>query len=180
MPTEGPHDSEYIQIFQEHNKSLSRMAWKNMDCEEFNEGFLGLLKSLAKVTKKIRKSDLKRSLQRAKLNLTAAEGDLLVTKLFGSISFTRKKLRDAGSGKRLPPSCQTIRNIWGRRRAEKKKSNPRTLGMFLDWQSLSPKAPLAALTSHHLLNMAILQLHLALPQVLHVPKWGLHQVEVVP
>ena len=114
MPPKQVCDARLVQVVMEHAKCLERMAWKNMDAEEFAEAYIGLLKSLAKASPQVRKSEFRRAVGAARLSLSAAETDLLATKVKGSTSYARKRLRDAGSGKFLPRPVAALLKIWSR------------------------------------------------------------------
>ena len=109
MALKGAH---LAPAFQEHAKDIERMSWRHMDCEQFSASFLPLLKSLAKLSTRIRKSETRRAVATAKLNLTGPEAEELTNKVSGSISYAKRKLRDAGSGKFLPPAVQALLRIW--------------------------------------------------------------------
>ena len=120
MPPKEVCDARLLQVVMEHSKSLERMSWRNMDPEEFAEGFLPFLKSLGKVSPRLRKSELLRAFLAAKLSLSAAESHLLCSKVTGSISYAKKRLRDAGSGRFLPSPVQALLKIWCRAHMEPK------------------------------------------------------------
>ena len=115
MPPKALFDAKLVAIFQDHASKLERQAWTNMNPEEFSESFLGLMKDLANATYKLRKSDCLRALRVSKLSLTPAELDLLAEKIKNTVRYARKRLRDCGSGKRLPMPVQALLKIWAKK-----------------------------------------------------------------
>ena len=114
-PPKDVHQARLVQVIEENSKSLERMGWKNMDYEEYTDGFLSFLKGLGRVApQNSQKSDFLAALAAAKLSLTAAEAALLAEKTKGAISYARKRARDAGSGKFLPSSIQALLRVWSR------------------------------------------------------------------
>ena len=114
-------DAKFLSAFQENNKPLERMGWKNMDMSQFSQTFLPLLKSMAKVSCLMTKSKMRASLRLAKLQMTPCEEDLLLEKLKNTFTWIRRRLRDAGSGAHLPAEVRAIGRIWGKAKAGKER-----------------------------------------------------------
>ena len=108
------HQAEFLEVLNQHNKAIQRLGWKNMDSEEFSETYLAFLKDLGNVTKALRKSDLMKALSTTKLTITMAEAELLARKVKDAISYCRRRIRDSGSGKRLPRPVLAMIKIWSR------------------------------------------------------------------
>ena len=83
---------------------IERCGWKNMDPEQFSE-------HTGRSTR-ISRSDLETAIQNQKMQLTAPEVALFVEKVANSFSYTKRKLRDAGSGRFLPPSVVALQRCW--------------------------------------------------------------------
>ena len=117
-------DCRLVHVLQDHRTSLERLGWKNMDPEEFGLAFINLMKELGKVATQVTKVSLRIALRASRLALTAAEGDLLSSKIRSTQTWVRKKLRDAGSGKFLPRQVVAIAKVWrgpGKERKNKKE-----------------------------------------------------------
>ena len=121
MPPKALADARLVHAMQEHSKKLERMGWKNMDAEEFCDGFLPLLKSLARITYNLPQTTLDKVVASSKLRLTSAEEHLLATKIRDAVKYAKKKLRDAGSGKFLPLPIKALLRIWSQGSKGKKK-----------------------------------------------------------
>ena len=115
-----------MHCFQDHTKVIERLGWKNMDSQEFAQAHLSLLKGLAKTGGSLAKSALRKGIQGARFTLTAPEADLLVEKLHGTLSWCRRRLRDAGSGVYLPGEIKTIARAWGKLSSTSKTSKKAT------------------------------------------------------
>ena len=117
------HDVQLLQVLQEHAKGIERLAWKHNDSEEFAEGQLRMLKSMAGLGYGVKKSVLRRTLPHAKLSLSNAEGELFIEKVHSAFSYIKRKLRNRGSGLHLPMACNQILKVWSRIGKEKKMRN---------------------------------------------------------
>ena len=118
-----------------HNTTIvERMGWRNMDPEQFCSHCLPLLSELAKRTVRVSKKDILAAIQAAKLQLSAPECALFVEKIATTWEYVKRKLRDAGSGARLPASCATPAKIWQRHHcrpdASRKKSRAQHKAKF--------------------------------------------------
>ena len=105
-------ESQLKSLFIEHKKDIERMTWKAMDPSEFSSSFLQFLTGLAKHTVRVNKVEMATALNRAKLTLSPAECDRWAEKVSNTIKFVKKKLRDAGSGKRLSPPILSLQRAW--------------------------------------------------------------------
>ena len=112
MVKQEMRDAELLEAFQLHAKAIERMSWKNQDYEQFTEAQLPLLRSLAAVRLHLPKSKLRKALHPAKLALSPAEGQLLLEKIKGSISYAKRRLRDCGSGRFLPLPVAALLRVW--------------------------------------------------------------------
>ena len=101
-------DMQILQILNENNKSIERLGWKNFDCEEFSSAFLKMMKFLVQVAPSITKGLLRKNIGATKLVISGAEAELLVSKIKDTITYVKRKIRDNGSGKRLPMPCQAL------------------------------------------------------------------------
>ena len=116
---------QLLQVFQDHRTQLERMTWKHMDPEELAGAFLGLMKSLAKVSYELPKASLRAAVKATRMAMTPAEQELLALKLRSSFTWVRKRLRDAGSGKFLPSQVVAIARVWKGTGKEKKSTEKR-------------------------------------------------------
>ena len=105
-------DPRLVQVFYDNHAMLERMGWRNMNYEEFSEGYLQVMKALGKVTQAPKKSDLRAALALSKIRLASAEVELLVEKIKGTYTYVKRKGRDSGSGARLPPACRALLRVW--------------------------------------------------------------------
>ena len=94
-----------------HGRAIERGGWHAMNSEEFCDSFLGLLKELGRHSLKLNKSEVRKSLANAHLRLTPAEMDHFSRKLTDSISYVKRRLRQKGSGKRLPAACRSLAKV---------------------------------------------------------------------
>ena len=99
-------------LLQEHSKTVERMGWKATDHEEFCEHMLAFLKPLCRLTVRINKSDMRKACARAHLSLTPTEIDLFASKVNDSIKWAKRRLRDMGSGARLPGCVKILNRAW--------------------------------------------------------------------
>ena len=99
------------QLFVIHAKSIERLAWKNMDADQFVEAHLVMLKALLKITTSPLKSQMSVILDQVAFNLSSAEALLFAEKVKGAVSYCRKKSRDAGSGKFMPAPVQALAKL---------------------------------------------------------------------
>ena len=113
MPKPAP-DVKMVQLFLDHGPKIQRQAWKAMDSELFTESFLGMMKSLAKISYNPKKSVMIASMRATKLPLTLAEVDQFAGKVRSAITWVRKRWRDRGSGKFLPAAVVAVFRIWSR------------------------------------------------------------------
>ena len=114
MSKEEVAEARRLQVFQKHVRVIERMAWRNLDFEQFAESHLDFMKDLCRASPQVRKSELRATMASAKLALTPAECALFVDKVKGSISYCRTRLRNKGSGKFLPPACRALARVWAR------------------------------------------------------------------
>ena len=98
-------------VLGEHARAIERLGWKGMDSDEFALAFLPLLKQLGRYTIKLNKTDVRKALAGAHLAVTVAEMDLYANKLCGTLSYIKRRLRDKGSGTRLPDHCKTLLKV---------------------------------------------------------------------
>ena len=105
---------QWVQVLQTHAKLVERCAWKCMDPEQFGDSMLQMLKEVGRFTVKIRRTDVALALKKSKLSLSSAECALFIEKLCGCVSHCKKRLRDAGSGVRLPKSYSVLLGVWRR------------------------------------------------------------------
>ena len=98
-----------------------------MDPEQFADALLPALKEMAALTIKVRRLDLHKALLQSKLPLTTGEVELLVEKFCTCLKHCKKRLRDAGSGVRLPKSYVCLLGVWkkhhGKASLKSKKSS---------------------------------------------------------
>ena len=113
-------DSRLVHIFRENERVIERLGWKNYDSEEFAEGLFKLVKSLAEIDDRYNKKDLRVAVDTTKLSITPSEADLLCRKINDTMSYIKRKLRDSGSGARLPVPCKKIGKIWNKNKKEGK------------------------------------------------------------
>ena len=114
MPPKN-EDASFNQImllFQNESTSIERLGWKNMGPEQFTESYLMLLKGLCRICQRPKNSSLREILAASKLAVSAAERELFVSKITTAISYSKRKGRDAGSGKFLPsPVASLLKSI---------------------------------------------------------------------
>ena len=109
-------------IVRDHVRSLSRLGWKAMDPMEFAEAHLDFMKSLARHTVRLNKQAFAAAVRKCKTGLSSSEVDLLTEKVTNCISAMKKRLRDAGSGVRLPGPAQAMQKAW---KKHETKSRPK-------------------------------------------------------
>ena len=113
-------DGRLVKIFRDNERVIERLGWKNYDSEEFAEGLFKMVKSLAEIDDKYNKKDLRVAMDATKLSITSSEADLFCRKINDTISYIKRKLRDSGSGARLPMPCKKIGKMWGLQKKEAK------------------------------------------------------------
>ena len=118
-------DAQWVDLLQTHCKLIERCGWQNMGYEQFIDSMLGFLKQLATHTVVLCKRRLRSSMAKAKLSLTPGEMDQFVDKLQNPWTHIKKRIRDAGSGTRLPKSFTSVMSVWkkfhGKKGKEKKE-----------------------------------------------------------
>ena len=105
---------QWLDILKVHAKQIERLAWKTMDYDQFIVDMIKLLKEVARLTLRLCEKQLARQMRHASLSLTSSECDLFTTKLCKSVSHLKKRLRDSGSGVRLPKCYTEIDRVWAR------------------------------------------------------------------
>ena len=107
-------ESQLVLIVSENATLLQRACWKTMDPSQIAGHLLPLLKSVGKFTVRLSKVGFLRALRKAQLSLTSSELSLLVEKVSTCLAWVKARLRDAGSGARLPAECSSLIRIWER------------------------------------------------------------------
>ena len=107
-------ESQLVLIVSETAILLQRACWKTMDPSQIAGRLLPLLKSIGKFTVRVSKIGLLKALRKAQLSLTSSELSLLVEKVSTCLAWVKAKLRDEGSGARLPAECLSLIHIWER------------------------------------------------------------------
>ena len=87
---------------------------KPWDYDQFIVDMIKLLKEVARLTLRLCEKQLARQMRHASLSLTSSECDLFATKLCKSVTHLKKRLRDSGSGVRLPKCFADIDRVWAR------------------------------------------------------------------
>ena len=91
-----------------------------------------LLKEVGKLSIRISKTELRQGLNLCKLSLSPAELDNFANKCSNCITYCKRRLRDAGSGARLPKFIHTLVAIWqrhhGKRRSTSQKKKRKAKG----------------------------------------------------
>ena len=103
-----------------------------MDPSEFADSFFELCKAIALCTVRLNKAKLRSGISGAKLGLSVAEVDLLAEKICTCFEWAKRKLRDSGSGSRLPPSVRGLRRTWKKhcktqQKEKETKDNPKKM-----------------------------------------------------
>ena len=101
-------DASLTKIMVEHCKQIEREGWKAMNSEEFVAAFLPLLKSVGAHTLKLNRSDVRKALARGHLKMSAVVMDHFSQKLCDAIKYVKRRLRQKGSGVRLPAPCRIL------------------------------------------------------------------------
>ena len=116
---------QLVEVLRAHSKLVERCSWKAMDPEQFADSFLAVLKEVGRFTVKVNKTQLLAALMKSKVSLTSPEMDLFCEKFTTCIKHCKKRLRDAGSGARLPKSYKVMYQVWkknhGKGKSPKKK-----------------------------------------------------------
>ena len=109
------------EIVMDNQKALERMTWKSMDLLEFAESYSNLFKSLGKYTVRLNKVSFGTAVRLCKTQLSPSEIDTLTHKVLATITHIKQRLRDAGSGKFLPPVVVAMEKVWRKHESRPKK-----------------------------------------------------------
>ena len=137
-------EGHLLQIFRDNEKAIERMGWKNYDREEFVSAFLKMMNSLAAIGNRFNTEKHKHAINVAKLNITGAEAQLFCRKITDTFTYIKKKIRDSGSGTRLPIACIQVSKVWCKKpKAEGKAGGKRGAKPqnIRDTLGLGPKEP---------------------------------------
>ena len=106
------NEAQLLQVISDHATVLQRTGWKAMDPSQIAGHLQAFLKAIGKYTVRISKLELQKALHKSKLTLTSSEQHLLVEKIATCLSWVKRRLQDAGSGKRLPQECSSLVRVW--------------------------------------------------------------------
>ena len=95
-------------------KTIERLGWNHMDPKEFAQCFFHMLKGLGQILDKVRKSELKVTVEDGKFKTSSSEIHLFVAKVASTTKFCKRKIRDDRSGEFFPAPCIALRKIWPR------------------------------------------------------------------
>ena len=117
--------TQWAELLIQFTKPIERASWKGMDSEEFGEAMLPLLKEVAKLSVRVSKTELRLGLTAAKLSLSPAEQDLFADKLSWCISYCKRRVRNCGSGVRLPKFVTSLLSVWQRHHGKRRGTKAR-------------------------------------------------------